>query len=348
MKERVSIVSYVSAIVLLIILALLTFFLLKAPERDGREIKAHDEQGVRASQVNTHDIDRSVFELLPVKIDISDGARIDIQVSGEVYNLQLNELFINPYVLPDKDGLLLYEKLSRKAASDPVAARLLSGLLTKCKSSYIDKDQHDQSIRFLEEKYIYPAANLNRPFKVSPASIELIKEEFEQNFHQCRTISESRRKEATKWARVAAEGGDYLGLEMLTKAPDISTDERLKAYYAKWEEFGDFYSLTSLSSLLSGVGRNPPLFEDLNPDPTKAYAYFLISSKVEIAIAERNRSPELETIRYEHSVFEQLLTANLSVSEHFEAERLAQSMLEESDNCCAIDTTASYQLSIKD
>ena len=198
----------------------------------------------------------------------------------------------------------------------------------------------------LIEEGVHPAVDNSYQGKVPQKYREVVVEEFNHDYEQCKSIDQNKRDESSDWARVAAEGGDFLGLEMLTRDPNISTKERIALYEKIWSDFGSLESAINLSNILSGVGNHASysLVAGLEPNPKKAYAYFLASSNIEVAVSERFNPQDTAQLQYELSIFEQLLTSKLTAREHLEAEQLAIELIESNENCCTIDTSFTHQI----
>lgn len=269
------------------------------------------------------------------------------EIGGRPVSFVAKKLELNAFLLPEGDGLYLYEKLLDRAKDEPVAARLLSELLTRCSTTPVNRGDYDDAIKRLVDENVHPSADLNRPRIVSDKAVASIKADFEHDFEQCSTLSAEKRGEAESWARLAAQGGDYLGLELLGKAPNISATERLASYEKRWTDFGDVNGALNLSGIFLGGGESLPKFEGIAADPVKAYAYFLAGTEIEVAIIERSNAAEAEQIRYENSVAEQRMTSGLSAQEHLDAESLAIELIESNPNCCAYDTSTTYQVTVE-
>ena len=74
-----------------------------------------------------------------VENKITGIENFSIEIAGQSLDIAISPLDINHFFLPEKDGLYLYEKLSKRASTEPAAARLLAGLLSRCSRTHTSK-----------------------------------------------------------------------------------------------------------------------------------------------------------------------------------------------------------------
>ena len=261
---------------------------------------------------------------------------VQIEIAGEAIAIKPRYLEYSEVTLPtDKSVSYLYGALSKRAEQgEAVAARLLSDLITRCNETYPDRESHDKAIVKLIEDRIFPTANPQfQGIKISEDQIALAQEQFAREFEYCKDLGNDERKEAVKWARKAAEAGDFQGITQLIKSSEVSGIEKVSLMERQWQEFGFFDSTTGLSTILSGLSRFPG-YEDVEPDPVKAYAYHLVSSKTYITLLETSDPIEALWLRVKNFLFEIVLKFNLGYQEQKDAEREAISMLKENSQCC--------------
>jgi len=279
---------------------------------------------------------------------------LTFDIDGEVFTFHLKKLDVEAFTLPDKSADYLYSRLSERALNgEIVPARLLSDFISACGETHFDKEQHDKTMeRFISDNII-PTADprfADSAIEFPEEQKELIVKQFEAQFERCQGLTIEQRGEARKWAKIASDGGDFLALQQLTKHPETSSSERIELLEKQWLDHGYIHAPTAIAIGLAGFSNGFQSFQDLEADPKKAYAYFLISKNLNVAL-ERYKGSDSITINEKvtgHDIFESLLTAKLSAHEHLEAEELAKQIMRDSPECCAIDPRAGVKLSIRE
>jgi len=274
--------------------------------------------------------------------------RLTFSIDAETFSFPLKHLEINPFSLPDKSATYLYAKLSERALNgEVVPARLLSDLISGCGETFINENDHKHAMERLTKDKLYPSADPKfSNTSVPDDMVELAADQFEKKFRQCKGLTVSQRGESLKWAKIAANGGDFLGLQMVASHPDTPNSEKITLYEKQWSEYGYIHAPTAITAALSGFSSFSS-FKGLEPDFKKAYAYFLISKNIEVAIA-RYRGKDSNAITEmiaDQNTYESILTSKLSAREHLEAEELAKEIMRRNTKCCAIDPRASVQIS---
>lgn len=279
----------------------------------------------------------------------ADGNNLVIEINDEELPITVSEIELNSFTLPAKPAGYLYDKLSERAlGDDPVAARLLSGFITRCNEVFNSKEEHEAAMTNLKEKGEYPSANPRfAGIKVEAEMLAQVEQHFNKEFDACLGLTPDQKNESSRWARIAAENGDFLGIEQLINDPTVDAEERLGLLERQWSDFGFAGGATGVAAVLSGLSKFSA-YEGVEPDPKKAYAYFIVSSKIEIALAESLGSSRVSQISSEHGVFESLLTAKLTPAEHLEAEQIAAELIRSNENCCTVDGRQSFLISIGD
>jgi len=273
------------------------------------------------------------------------------EIDGEAFSFPLKPLDINAFSLPDKSADYLYAKLSERALNgEVIAARLLSDFIYACGETFMDEEQHKQAMqRFVTDK-IYPTANpefAGRVIELADEEVEAILIQFQGEFERCQGLTKTQRGETRKWAKIAADGGDFLGLQRLTSHPETSGTERIELFEKQWLDHGYIHAPTAIAVGLAGIDGGLSSFKGVELDPKKAYAYFLISENLNVALA-RYEGADSNTINdqiTDYDTFESLLTSKLSASEHLEAEELAKQIMRDNKNCCTIDPRAAIKIS---
>ena len=312
-------------------------------------ITVSDHSNENPTRLVASDHNRNQVEPINQIDDINNN--LSITIADESISVTLKNLELTPFALPDKDAIYLYEKLSDKAlAGEAVAARLLSGLIEECNETHVDEALHNESLDRLREHQEYPSANPKfSGIKVSEDMIQQIDDYFVKQYSKCKGLTLSQRKESQQWARLAADGGDFLGLEQLARHPDTTGNERVALLERKWNDYGFIDSVTGLAAALSDYGK-PPGYEDTEVDNVKAFAYFLIGSKLNVAVAEKDgqSSIALTELRVGNDTFESLVSRNLTPAEHLAAEQLALEMIKNNINCCTRDSREGIRLSLSE
>ena len=272
-------------------------------------------------------------------LTVSQRSDISIEIGGETINIPLNVLDLNRLSLPDKGATYLYQKLSERAMQgDIIAARLLSEFLTRCSEVFVNLEDHNNSLKLLRENGEYPSANPKfSGIHVDESMIAGVEQQFSNEFASCEGLSVEQKKESSKWAEVAAKGGDFLGLDALIKNPSVAGERKIELMKKQWKDFGYIDGATGIAAVLSGLSRFPD-YKGVEPDPKTAYAYFLIASNINVAFTDSSKPFEAVALNVEYGEFESLLSSKLSPQEHLEAEQMAIELITSNPNCCAIDT----------
>lgn len=155
----------------------------------------------------------------------------------------------------------------------------------------------------------------------------------EENPDRCKGLSEAHLQNIERWAQMAAEGGDYLGIQYWGGALG-KTNEAFEVFSAFWRD-GNASALQALSTLYA-VGA--PASSKGQPDWVSAYAYHFIYYKLDEAVRTsgaswRSASRHIDTylalgdhLRY--------LGGMLSPNQQQAAEALAAELLAENARCC--------------
>jgi len=88
-------------------------------------------------------------------------------------------------------------------------------------------------------------------------------------------------------------------------------------------------------------------YEDIDIDPVKAYAYFLVSSGVNNAVYGKSDPLYAQQQEVELAVYEQLITSKLTAQEHLDAENFAIELLKKNQSCCSFDPRLAYKIRTK-
>ena len=305
----------------------------------------HAENGNQRGNFTQDNIIKNEISSITSK-EINDDL-IEISFDNESVFVKTTFLDLKQYHLPfEKGAVYLYDALSKKSLDgDPVAARLLSDLVGLCNETFESEEEQLNALDVLvkERKFLTKIPGFPE-IDVSDEMFDTVKNQLESDYELCKGLSSDKRGESVKWSRIAAEGGDFLGIDQLLNHPDVSGLEKVSLLEKQWEEFGYVQGAKGLAAVLSGLSKFSS-YSDVEPDPKKAYAFFLASSKIEIAQLNNIDSYKAQQKELDLNVFKDLLTSKLSAQEHIEAEKLALQLIKQNSRCCTFDSRQSFEIS---
>ena len=337
--------------VIALVLLFLFFFFFRTETNQSSNIKHKSVEGESTTKnVLSHKLGPAGFESIDPPVSAVNNELIEIEIGDTNVSFRAYLLELNEFSLPvEKGGAYLYDRLSQRGeGGDIIAARMLSVLLSRCGETFINREEHDNALALLKNEGKYPSANPSySAIKVQDEMLDSVASFFENEYELCKELSRDKRSEANKWARLAAEGGDFLAIEQLLNSSDISSGEKIDLIEKRWKEFGYVDSTTELAAILSGLSSFPGFADDVEADPKQAYAYFLVSTRINAAVLEETNPIEARQKEADSYAFEQILTSKLTPQEHLDAEKLAVDLIESNDTCCSFDPRQAYKISTK-
>jgi len=194
-NRRFILVALVTVIIVLIIVV--GFFY----TTKGRNIEHASKQQLTPSTASVSPTNQTSHENEPratiskIENKIEGVENFSIEIAGQRIQVEVKPLDINHFFLPQKDGLYLYERLSERAYNEPIAARLLSGLLSRCSKTHISKEEHDKAVQRLREEGAHPALDSQFQGEVPEEYVEVVLEEFKYDYEQCKNIDQNKRND---------------------------------------------------------------------------------------------------------------------------------------------------------
>jgi hypothetical protein len=261
------------------------------------------------SQAPARPLEQLTAELIPVPVppEASNyGARqveLTFRDGKSVHVLVRKPMLPNPPYMPAERFLDQYEALAARAhAGDAAAARMIFRALQNCQ-------------RF------------QRALQAKETS-DWGEEALQRSTRYCEGVDERYFSDASRWARMASDGGDYYGrqdwsLELQRLGRGVESVEQLQAL---WND-GYVGVLQALA-----IAYKKGLTSNGEPDFVRAYAYFYIRYKLAEASgldtpATRAKLGAMEQAR-------QSLGGNLTPQEQQFAEDMAAQLLSENSACC--------------
>ncbi len=253
--------------------------------------------------------------LIPVESDFGDATFAWVREStvlmpgSEPIPVQLRRvILVHPPYQPTRKLLDQYQTLTGLARSgDAAAARMLAKALENC--SIVGSDK-------------------NAPMGTAYS------QGYRSSFSYCEGVTDDHVLEAEFWAKLAAEGGDYVGIQ--TYAHMLGPgQERLAVMQSFWDD-GNISALPTLSAEYF-VGSHGG--SGSKPDYVRAYAYHLIYTKVHESVKTSNgdaTAPSGTKVGSAIALENHLnyLGGFLSPRDQAQAEKLAAQLLAQNGNCC--------------
>ncbi len=277
----------------------------------------HDIRQVRDSESEDSDTppSRQVDKLTPVLSDLGDAeyawvrnASVTIPGSEPIPVELKRVIIVHPPYFPTDNFLDQYQSLADRARDgDAAAARMIAKALQTC--SLINRDENSHLGTAHAEGY---------------RSSEVY----------CKDVTDDLAMESKFWAKLAAEGGDYLGIQTYAHMLGAGS-ERLALMERFWEDG----NISALPTLSGGFFDGSHGDSTSQPDYIRAYAYHLIYSKVHEStknVASGATSPAGAKVGSSIAIENHLryLGGFLSSQQQIEAEKLAAGLLSRNSNCC--------------
>lgn len=254
---------------------------------------------------------------------------------GTLVSVRMREVHPDPPPVDVSESLTSnYAKLRSLAESgNAAAARTLSRELQRCRRAYSDEASLNAAINRLRATRVVIYPNGSRPsVELRPGDdvATFVERELESPYEHCEGITNEQKAEAAQWARVAADGGDYLGFQ------DWATELGwTQAGFDAWENVWERGYKAALTPLAMMYRKGIPTSAGGQPDYVRAYAYSFVGFKLREAAyagsasqAHRGRLVAMEDSLRHWSSY-------LTPQQTDEAVSLAKQILTENHNCCA-------------
>ncbi len=232
-----------------------------------------------------------------------------------------------PYLSSTGRLIDIIDVLQEKAKEgDAVAARTLYRGVNNCKKITGDEPSVDVALRVLQSEgyYLFDGQKIQARTVNEQVAFESI---LEDSYHECENIGDQYDSAMDGWLKIAADGGDLLGMRDYL----WSVEESSPAYTSMLEKLwmlGYTDALMRYATEYSRLG-SP------KRDMTRSYAYYLalVKLKEEVWNSSGNEQRMATRVAAMRGRLQERSTY-LSSSEQEDAERLAASILEGNPNCC--------------
>ena len=224
---------------------------------------------------------------------------------------------------------LIYDDLVEAAYSgDYPSARVLYQMLSDCREAYLEPSDLEAAIfRIRNEKvWVRPGDHHAEPI---PAGVDTSHLERNLRLQQqrCDGITDAHLRDVKEWARLAAEGGDFLGMRFWVRELG-NTQEAVEIWKQAWSAG----YVNALQAMSLAYKRGVPTDTKEASDYVQTYAYQLAYFKVIEASYASQDASMMATIDGVLSS----IGGNLTPNQQAEAERLAFDLLRSNTNCCFV------------
>ncbi|MEM7357998.1 MAG: hypothetical protein AAF431_02745 [Pseudomonadota bacterium] len=238
--------------------------------------------------------------------------------------------------IPSIPAEQLYDELSTSAKNGNREAALeLAHELNRCRKGYSDKLSLRSAIEKLQDHGLYDSPDgLTKDFPIPQSERGFYVSHISREFKFCEGFSQLQLLESNEWAERSAAQGNISAMDFLVRIAIDSGDVAMeyKWHKAQWDRFGFIESADSITAMLmSGATPNG------KPDYKKAYAYFLVYSKLKLASLGDKNEHYYNSLSAQFADTNTALSSKLSANEHLESEQLAADLIESNPNCCTSD-----------
>lgn len=326
--RRTILVTIVAAVAMVIAL----YFVGPWHNNDG-PVGNSDSDESAAAVANLND---GIAEKAPVRVPDAEapiGKDVTVRFrNGKEVQINLRQKPIpRPYFYPTERFLDLYDELELAAMSGHSAAAIqIFRSLKACQYAHRTKDELDRALERLRTDGIIEWPNGVREAETIPHGIEYgpFEQSMIDSYELCEGVSDEQANDAERWARLAAEAGDYMGIRLLTEEIG-KTQESYELWQQAWEQGYVNGAQAMIIYYRDGI----PESLGGEPDYIRMYAFQLIRNKLHEAAsqwASHSNSNKL-------AAMDNALRGTggfLTPQEQEEAEALAAEILSEDRNCC--------------
>lgn len=326
---------YSAGILAVIVISLGVYYLSKNGENSEREL-ANSEKISSQTTVQVEKVPEKIVEIVEHDIDNKDSKPLLENVYFATIETAID-------TRPDK-LVDVYDELVRKAQDgDVAAARQLALELWDCNYAHSDRASLNEALDRIEKEKIVafpdPETDGEWEVDVSADGGDVISEhisDLTSSYNRCNGIDASKKAlpEVEKWAKLAAEKGDYQAIKHLQMRARKNPPEAVKWLNEAWDKLGDVDALRDIAIYHSrGVG------EGQAPNFEKAYAYnrayTLIKSasrdQFESEFSNKTVNEFFNSVDNRSAIYGSQLGANETAA----AEALAREIIEGNENCCS-------------